>query len=155
MKELIDKLARGTIEYELPKLEVSVSEIDITLYSEKITEGSFEVYSSNNLELKGIVYSSHEFVTIEDKSFLGKSNVIHYSIDTEYLNEGDVVEGDINVISNGGEAVIPFRLKIDAASMTSSIGEIKNLFHFANLVLMNYDEALSLFKSPDFVHIFL
>lgn len=155
MKELIDKLARGTIEYELPKLEVSVSEIDITLYSEKITEGSFEVYSSNNLELKGIVYSSHEFVTIEDKSFLGKSNVIHYSIDTEYLNEGDVVEGDINVISNGGEAVIPFRLKIDAASMTSSIGEIKNLFHFANLVQMNYDEALSLFKSPDFVHIFL
>lgn len=155
MKELIDKLARGTIEYELPKLEVSVSEIDTTLYSEKISEGSFEVYSSNDIEVKGMVYSSHEFVTIKDRSFSGKSNIIHYSIDAEYLNEGDVVEGDINIISNGGEAIIPFRLKIDSASMTSSIGEIKNLFHFANLVQMNYDEALSLFKSPDFVHIFL
>ena len=67
MKELIDKLARGTIEYELPVLEVSVSEIDKTLYSEKISEESFEVYSSNDVELKGMVYSTHEFVNINDE----------------------------------------------------------------------------------------
>ncbi len=157
MKELIDKLARGIIEYELPVMEVSVSEIDETLYSEKISEGSFEVYSSNNLNLKGIVYTTHEFVKIndEDRMFSGASNIIRYCIDTEYLNEGDEIEGSINVVTNGGEAIIPFKFKIDSASMTSSIGEIKNLFHFANLVQMNYDEALTLFKSPDFVHIFL
>ena len=42
MKELIDKLSRGTIEYELPVLDASVSEIDKVIYSEKISEGSFE-----------------------------------------------------------------------------------------------------------------
>lgn len=157
MKELIDKLSRGTIEYELPVLEASVSEIDKVIYSEKISEGSFEVYSSNNLELKGIVYTTHEFVNINDENrvFSGSNITIRYSIDAKYLNEGDVIEGAINVVSNGGEAIIPFRFKIDSASMTSSIGEIKNLFQFANLVQMNYDEALALFKSPDFVHIFL
>ena len=48
MKELIDKLARGTIEYDMPVLEVSVSEINKTLHSEKVFEDSFSVFSSND-----------------------------------------------------------------------------------------------------------
>ena len=67
MKELIDKLVCGTIEYEQPVLEASVANIDTMLHSEKLTEGSFEVYSSNNRKLKGMVYSTHEFVHINDE----------------------------------------------------------------------------------------
>ncbi|MBQ9701246.1 MAG: hypothetical protein IJV71_11590 [Lachnospiraceae bacterium] len=155
MKELVSKLARGIIEYDVPVLEVSVTEIDRKLYSEKTTEGSFLVYSSNELELEGIVFSTNEYVQIVNKSFLGRKNTIGYRIDGTYLNEGDTVEGNICIVSNGGEAEIPFKFKVDSTSFSSSMGEIKNLFHFANLVQMNYDEALAIFKSPDFVHIFL
>ena len=155
MKELVSKLARGIIEYDMPVLEVSVSEIDRRLYSEKITEDSFVVYSSNDLELEGIVFSTNENVKILNKTFLGRRNIITYRIDGKYLNEGDVVEGNICVVSNGGEVEIPFKFKVDSTSFTSSMGEIKNLFHFANLVQMNYDEALAIYKSPDFTHIFL
>ena len=155
MRELVSKLARGIIEYDAPVLEVSVSEIERTLYSEKVTEDSFSVYSSNGLELEGIVFSTNENVKILNKSFLGRRNTITYRIDGKYLNEGDTVEGNICVVSNGGEVEIPFKFKVDSTSFTSSIGEIKNLFHFANLVQMNYDEALAIYKSPDFTHIFL
>ncbi len=155
MRELVSKLARGIIEYDVPVLEVSVSEIDKKLYSEKVTEDSFVVYSSNDMELEGIVFSTNEYVKILNKSFLGRRNTITYRIDGKYLNEGDVVEGNICVVSNGGEVEIPFKFKVDSTSFTSSMGEIKNLFHFANLVQMNYDEALAIYKSPDFIHIFL
>ena len=99
MKELVSKLARGIIEYDMPVLEVSVSEIDRRLYSEKITEDSFVVYSSNDLELEGIVFSTNENVKILNKTFLGRRNIITYRIDGKYLNEGDVVEGNICVVS--------------------------------------------------------
>lgn len=155
MKELIDKLSRGTIEYDLPVLEASVSEINQTLHSEKMYEDSFEVFSSNDRPLRGFVYSTNENVVIQDKCFTGHKQKIRYSVNTEYINEGDQVEGQINVVSNGGELVIPISFKVDSSSFTTTIGEVKNLFHFANLVQMNYDEALALFKSPDFVHIFL
>lgn len=155
MKELIDKLSRGTIEYDLPVLEASVSEISKTLSSEKMYKDSFEVFSSNDKPLRGFVYSTNENIVIDNKCFEGLKQEIRYSIDTEYINEGDQIEGQINVVSNGGELVIPVSFKVDSSSFTTSIGEVKNLFHFANLVQMNYDEALSLFKSPDFVHIFL
>jgi len=157
MKELIDKLARGKIEYDKPVIESSVSEIDMVLHSEKQTEGSFEVYTQKKHKLKGMVYSTHEFVHIndEDRTFISNSKTIRYSINTDFLSEGDIIDGFINVVTDGGELSIPFKFTVEAAGMTSSIGEVKNLFHFANLVQTNYDEALALFKSPEFMHIFL
>ena len=107
MKELIEKLARGVIEYDVPVLEVSVSEIDKKVYSEKSFKSSFTVFSSNDVPLKGFVYSSNEKIVIEDKTFAGKSQEINFSIATEYINDGDEVNGEINVVSNGGEVVIP------------------------------------------------
>ena len=56
MKELIEKLARGVIEYDLPVLETSVSEIDKKVHSEKAFKSSFTVFSSNEASLKGFVY---------------------------------------------------------------------------------------------------
>lgn len=37
----------------------------------------------------------------------------------------------------------------------TTIGEVKNLFHFANLVQTSYDEAISIFKSARFPKILL
>ena len=155
MKELIEKLSRGVVEYEVPVLEVSVSEIDKKVHSEKAFKSSFTVFSSNDAPLKGFVYSTNENINIENKTFVGKSQEIHFSIATEYINDGDEVVGEINVVSNGGEVVIPVSIKVESVSYTTSIGELKNLFHFANLVQMNYDEALTIFKSDNFSHIFL
>lgn len=155
MKELIDKLALGITEYDLPVLEVSVCEITRTLSSEKVYEDSFTVFSSNNVELKGFVYATNENIKIIDGQFSGLSHTIRYSIDTEFINEGDTVECEINVVSNGGELAIPVSFKVDSASIASSIGELKNLFHFANLVQTNYDEALSVFKSSAFAETLL
>lgn len=155
MKELVDKLARGIIEYDLPVLEVSVSEINKTLNSEKKYEDSILVFSSNNVPLKGLVYSTNENVRILDKTFSGVKAEIKYAVNTEYINEGDEINGEINVVSNGGEVVIPVKFIVDSTSFTTSMGELKNLFHFANLVQMNYEEALAIFMSDDFAHIFL
>ena len=155
MKELINKLARGVIEYDLPVLETSVSGIDEKVHSEKAFKSSFTVFSSNESSLKGFVYSTNENIVIEDRTFIGNRQEINFSVATEYINDGDEVIGDIYVVSNGGEVVIPVKIKVESVSYTTSIGELKNLFHFANLVQMNYDEALNIFKSDNFAHIFL
>ena len=71
MRETIEKLARGVIEYDLPVLEASVSEIDKKVRSEKAFRSSFTVFSSNGMSLKGFVYSTNENIIIEDKTFSG------------------------------------------------------------------------------------
>lgn len=47
--------------------------------------------------------------------------------------EGDVLKGNFYIISNQGEYYLPFVVSIEHVVLDSSIGTIKNLFHFANL----------------------
>lgn len=155
MKELIGKLSRGTIEYKLPEVEVSVTDIEKTIEEGSVCHDSFEIFSENNKELKGIVYSTDERLRIINDQFIGERCVIRYEISGKKMESGDTIQGRINVVSNGGEMFIPFTVHIKAESMPSSIGEISNLFHFINLVKQEYDEALKMFINPDFERIVL
>ena len=44
MKELIGKLSRGIIEYDLPEAEVSVTTIEKTVEAGTVFRGSFEIF---------------------------------------------------------------------------------------------------------------
>lgn len=155
MKELIEKLSLGITEYTKPKLEINVEEISINMETEQTYTGSFKVSCTNGKKLKGIVFSTDSRLIIENSKFIGNENTINYKICTDYVNKGDVITGFINVVTSGGEAAIPFKVSVDAMSADTSIGNIKNLFQFASLAQTNFDEAVRLFSSPDFSHIFL
>ena len=155
MKDFIEKLSLGVCDYNNPELTVSISEINIELNSGTVTAGDFHVSSMNDMPVKGIVYSTHEKFRIINPTFYGKDIVIKYEINLEHVCEGEVLSGNLNIVSNGGEIIVPFEITVDVKSAETTIGKIKNLFHFTNLVQMSYDEALSLFKSGRFPKIFL
>lgn len=155
MKELIGKLSRGIIEYDLPEAEVSVTSIEKNIEAGADFRGSFDVCCKNGKRLKGIVYSTNEYLTIVNNQFVGINNKIDYEVNTDRLSAGDAVTGQINIVSNGGEIIIPFNFTIEPEGMHSSIGTITNLFCFLNLVKQEYDEALKMFLSPDFERIIL
>lgn len=155
MKELIGKLSRGQIEYDLPETEISVTSIEKSVEQGTVFRGSFEVFNKTEGEIKGIVYSTNEYLRIINSQFIGKNNKIEYELDTRVLEQSDVISGRINIVSNGGEIFIPFNFDIKAEGMLSSIGTISNMFHFLNLVKQEYDEALKLFFTSDFERIIL
>lgn len=155
MKELIDKLSLGVIEYTKPVIEVSADEIILNIEAERVYEGSFKIISANEMPLKGIIYSTDNRLSIINGQFIGTDNTIRYKVDTKYSDISEEIKGNINIISNGGELSIPFTVSVVATGADTTQGIIKNLFHFANLVQTSYDEAVKLFKSPSFSHIFL
>lgn len=155
MKELIGKLSRGIIEYNLPEVEVSVTDIDKSIEAGELYHGSFEIFSKDDNELKGIVYSTCEKFKIINDQFVGRNNKIEYVIDGKNSEIGDVIKGRVNIVSNGGELFIPYTIAVKEESIPSSIGDISNLFHFINLVKQEYDEGLKMFLSKDFERIIL
>ncbi|MDE7432570.1 MAG: hypothetical protein K2N34_11755, partial [Lachnospiraceae bacterium] len=56
MKELIGKLSRGIIEYELPEADISITSIERNIEAGTNFRGSFEVFCKQERKLKGIVY---------------------------------------------------------------------------------------------------
>lgn len=69
------------------------------------------------------------------------------------LVPGDTVKGEFKLISNQGEYTLPYHVTIVPELFETSLGQIKNLFHFANLARISWQEAVKVFYSSAFEEI--
>ena len=149
MKEKIEQLSKGIFTYRMPQLCLP-EKIEVSVETGKVFSGSLLIRNEKNTRMKGVIYSSSRWFVIEDDKFIGEANEIHYHVDAAYLNAGDVVQGVMSVVSDCGEAAVPFTVMVEAPYCMSSLGRIKDMFQFTNLARSNPAEAKELFGSEDF-----
>ncbi len=154
MKERITNLLEGNLDYENGSLDFSCTKLELTLYRDENTEGSFTVYGPKGRITEGYVYSTEKRMQCPVSEFSGEEKEIPYYFDGTGLEEGDVLKGEFVFITNQGEYYLPYVVTIAYHTMESSLGVIKNLFHFTNLAKTNWEEALRLFYSEEFRFVF-
>ncbi len=154
MREIVDKLVNGFFEYENRKLTISESKIELSLHADEVYKGSFHITSIDGVLIKGCLYSSDVRMHLLTKEFEDADTEVFYEYTAVGLTEGDVQKGDIYVVSDSGEYYLPFVINIDHHPVSGTQGVIKNLFHFANLAQSDWEEAVNLFYSKDFIKIF-
>ena len=149
MNSKLDEYNRGIFKYKTETLNISKEEIIETIPCGVDYESSIELTTDSNMYVKGIAYSSHEFVKIIYQTFSGIKNSIRYKVITGFDNNEDI-KGNITIVTNCNEVIVPFIFNVRQSKFDSSIGEIKDLFQFADLVKVSPDEALEIFNSPRF-----
>ncbi len=154
MRTVIDKILEGDLEYEKGALDFSCSKLELSVPAGEMLEGSFTILGEEGKLTKGLVYSSDSRMECLTGEFLGSREEIGFCFHGEDLEEGEVVKGEFQVISNQGEYYLPFVVNVEYRVLTSSLGNIRNLFHFANLAKTNPEEAVVLFYSKDFRSVF-
>lgn len=132
--------------------EISVECVELEFVKEELRQGSFTI--SDRFGIEGYVYSSDSRMKVLSESFEGKECEIQYEFDSTGMEPGDKVEGFFHIISNKGEYSVTFTVTREIEYPYSSMGPIKNLFHFANLAKTEWPEALQLFYSNEFLNIF-
>lgn len=155
MKEKIEHFSKGDFEYELPFICVSEEELKIKAEAGRIKEGSFMVTSSTGRAVSGTVRSSNRFLKIVNPEFKEEENLIQYHFDATYLKEGEVMEGELCILSDCGEVLLPFSVEIQISFFLTSLGKIKDLFQFTNLARTDWSEAKKIFRSEEFERVFL
>lgn len=155
LREKIERFAKGEFEYELPSIILSVEEIEFTIEAGKQYEGNFSISNSTNRNMKGMLYSSSRLLTFDCTTFSGKDNTITYKFDASYLNPSDIIKGKITILTDCGEVMVPFVVKTLTPAIKTSIGNVKNLFEFANLARMDWTEAKKVFRLDEFEKIVL
>lgn len=150
MQDIIGQILEGSFDYEKGTLEFSCAKIELSVQKGEQTEGTFRISAPAGLFTNGMVVSTDWRMECLTKEFAGSDEEILYCFHSETLEEGDVVKGYFNVISNRGEYRLPFVATVEHRAAESSIGRIKNLFHFANLAKNDWQEAVKLFYSPAF-----
>lgn len=150
----ISQILEGNFIYETGNIEFSCSRIEIELENSSVYEGEFSILAGINGVFNGTVTTSDPKMVCLNPEFDESNAVIQFKYDASYMQPGDVEKGYFYVVSNQGEAYLSYVVSIVSKVPDSSMGSIRNLFHFANLAKSNWDEALSLFYKPDFESVF-
>lgn len=154
MNQTVERILNGNFDYEKGGLDISVSRIEMELCPGEVYTGSFFIASDAKQLTEGHIYSNDIRLELITDSFMGPGEEIGYNFSAVGLEAGDIVAGEIYIISNQGEYYIPYNFTIRNHDIDSSMGDIKNLFHFTNLAKAHWDEAVKLFYSDNFINVF-
>lgn len=148
-----DKIARyiaGEFEYEGGSLVFSCSKIELNLSQGETVTDSFTIKEESDKEFHARIYSSNIVMKCDKEEYDGTEVTVTYQADTADKLSGDVIKGEFQIVSDMGEYVIPYVISIRHETIDSSLGNIKNLFHFTNLAKTDWEEAVKLFERNDF-----
>lgn len=152
MQDMLQQILERKFEYENGSLDFTCTKIELSLQPGECYEGSFgiEVHGSHAV---GRVSSSDLRMECLTTELAGTDEEIFFRFHGEQLQTGEVIKGNFYVVSNLGEYYLPFAADVSGGMPQSSVGPVKNLFHFANLARSSWEEAVALFYSPEFVNI--
>ncbi|WP_029320864.1 DUF5717 family protein [Butyrivibrio sp. AE3004] len=154
MNSIIDRILNGQFENNERSLSFSLPRLELNIKPGEIAEGSFIIYGPKDKPVQGVVSSSELRMQVITADFSGYEYEVGYRFDGSGLSAGDAIKGEFNVISNQGEYQLPFVVSVEISHVMSSMGPIRNMFHFVNLAKTDWDEAKKLFYSDEFIHVF-
>lgn len=134
-------------------LDFSCNIIEMTFDKSEQRKGTFQIKNVAETPMEGYILSDNMRMQCLTPIFRGESAEITYCFDSAGMEPGDVVKGEFQIISNKGEYTLSFEVAREKHYLNSSMGNIKNLFHFANLAKTNWEEAVQLYYSSGFAQI--
>ncbi|MDE7246914.1 MAG: hypothetical protein K2N43_03405, partial [Lachnospiraceae bacterium] len=151
---VVDEILDGKFHVEDGSLEFSCPRVTLSLQADTACEGSFFVYGPEGALTEGEVSASDLRMECVSTRFGGSEDEIFYRFHATGMEAGEEVSGSFHIVSNRGEYYLPFEVKVLSDEITSSMGEIRNLFHFTNLARESWEEAVKLFYDPGFKKVF-
>lgn len=148
-----EEVLEGKSEYGTQTLEFDVPLIKLACMAGKPCEGSFSILTHGEQEAVGHVCVTDYRMQCPEKEFKGKDLEVPFVFDACGMESGDTAKGEFVVISNFGEYYLPYEITLQPEQLMGQLGEIRNLFHFANLAKTDWEEALKCFYSERFLSV--
>ena len=148
-----DLRINGRFNSTKPILAFSEETIDISVIEGRSEAGSFVIESTNQIKIRGIVYSTNPRMECLNPHFEGEKVRIRYQFNSKGLVEGDACEGSFVIVCNQIEYSLSFCARITKLYAETSVGVIKNLDDFTKLAKNNWTEAYHLFYNRNFLNI--
>lgn len=155
MKGIVEQYARGEFKVDRPEVDISDGKIELNIEAGTVYDGQFTVNSKNSCAVKLMVYDSRYILDFKRHTFVGKKNTVAYSFDARGIEQGKSFKGHINVITDGGEFIIPYHISVVAPYIQVEDRKIEDLFQFASYAEGNWEDAIRIFGSEDFVRTFI
>ena len=114
-------------------------------------QGTLSFWCEGEKPIKGKIIATDPRVICIPDTFQGNTIEISYVFRQTLTQEKEGISGFFVLVTNYGEYEIPFSFKGEDERIDSSMGEIKNLFHYTNLAKTSWEEAMKVYYSPLFI----
>lgn len=154
MREKVMSLAQGRFTYEQPEIVCSTDCLRLEVVEGGEAASSFVVSNSAGTKIKGFGAVDHfnlEFLPVFD----GKENEITAKVYAANKKAGEVMTGDLCIVTDCGEYMLPYEVRVLPRCLRSSDGEIHSYEEFVELARENFDEAVTIFYHDKFKEIYL
>ena len=112
MREKIDRIAKGVFDENLPKIEMPKKPISWEMDSEDSFTGYLSFRSENGVRIRGYVICTDTNLKISHPQFYAKNVKIEFTYISKNTAAGDKKRGKLILITNGGEFLVPFEVRI-------------------------------------------
>lgn len=153
LEEAIEKYIEEEFDFNKGSLHFNCEKLEISLLKDTACQGVFHIFSEGGVEMQGYLYTADLRMSCAQLEFAGQEAEIRYQFDSAGMEEGETCRGSFHIVSNKGEYYLPYLVKIEPPDVQSSMGNVRNLFHFANLAKSNWREAVQLFYGGNFPQI--
>ncbi|MEY8391890.1 DUF5717 family protein [Lachnospiraceae bacterium 45-W7] len=154
MQRKIEELAAGICHCQSSILEFTPEKLEFEVLEGTVYTGEFSIQNTNHIPIEGKIYSSSPRMQFPAPEFQGIAITQKFEFHSEGLCEGDTQAGNLHIISDQGEYLLPFAVSVSRKYPLSSQGFIKSVTEFANLARESYEEAVKIFGQPEFAGIF-
>ena len=155
MKRTVLSMAEENFDFSVHdgKVSFSTERIEFVFVDDSQRTGSFSVICEGDTPILGICQANNPRMKVLNPQFKGFEPSIEFEFDSTGMEPGDVAKGEFILLTDKGEYSLPFICVRETDYINSTLGHIKNLFHFANLARTNWNEAVNVFYSNDFLSI--
>ena len=143
-------LSNGTCIKIDNSLSSSVKSITFELEKDKKYEDHISVFNEREMVIDGIAYSDNNRVVLKNNTLNDKSCDLVFNINTVDLNDGDLIEGTISIISNVGAMTIPYKYSIVTSTLSRLASTLNSITDFYDALNENFDNAIQLFSDSEF-----
>ena len=138
-----------------PIVSLSITNLDIEVEEGKVYKDSFFIESENKVPIEGYVCTTSDKMVTEVERLEGVRQEIPFYFKGKLATAESSFEGEIVLITNGGEYTIPYSVQVIHKFIETSQGRISTMEEFVDLYKNNRKEALDLFFLPNFEKVFL
>lgn len=150
MKNKIKQFARGDFHIERPDIRFSETHIIFSVSEGEVYQGSFTIENQKDGDIRGLIYSSSFRVHFMGQGFEGNPVRVNFTYDSTGLSPGQIENGQITVVCNGGEYELAFTAMIEKPFIMTAYGKIQNMADFKRLAVKDFSEARRLFRTRQF-----
>ena len=152
MRKKINQLAAGELDEKKAKIELPVLPVTESVTCGSVFTGELILRSENGVSFRGLAYSDDEHIELIQDGFAGASASIGYRIHAEDIEENTILEGNLTLVTNSGEILLPYHFSIRRPILLDENAP-STLNDMGRLAEQKPEVALNLFESEQFIHL--